>query len=113
MSRPMRILQVVISIPCLLIVCAALLLAAEGRGKLWHEGKTVSCWANAKKVEIHIDKPDGDLLATLGPVRESTQVWGSGRVDESWCHAGVRFYLQDVSDGKPLTKENTLDMMIF
>ncbi|MBV9505664.1 MAG: hypothetical protein JO323_11745 [Acidobacteriia bacterium] len=51
-------------------------------------------------VEIHIDAPDGPLFAaTRGP--------GHARTDR-WVRNGMRFFLQDVSQGRPLTPENTL-----
>jgi hypothetical protein len=59
----------------------------------------------ATKVEIHIDKPWGQLLGRLsGP---------SGTADTgSWEPDGMRFFLQDVSNGQPLTAQYTLASVI-
>ena len=55
----------------------------------------------ATAVEIHIDKPWGPLLARLsGPSGTA----GTG----SWEPDGMRFFLQDVSNGHPLTAQYTL-----
>lgn len=51
-------------------------------------------------VEVHVDAPDGPLLAASD---------GSSRArTEKWVKNGMRFFLQDVRGGKPLTAENTL-----
>jgi hypothetical protein len=51
-------------------------------------------------VEVHVDAPDGPLLAASD---------GSSRArTEKWVKNGMRFFLQDVRGGKPLTPENTL-----
>jgi hypothetical protein len=52
------------------------------------------------QVEVRIASPNNGLLAHTGPVGTAT----SGK----WVSNGTVFYLQDVSDGKPLTPENTL-----
>lgn len=51
-------------------------------------------------VEIHIGSPDGVLMAA----GESNGSATTG----AWVTNGTRFYLQDVSGGKPLTAANTL-----
>jgi hypothetical protein len=56
---------------------------------------------NTQSVEVHVDAPDGPLLSSTGPQGEKTT--------EKWVSNGMVFYLQDVSGGKPLTRENTLD----
>jgi len=57
----------------------------------------------AKKIEVRVGKPDGDLLAaTESPGQASTG---------KWVAKGMGFYLQDVSDGRPLTSENTIAMI--
>jgi len=56
---------------------------------------------NATTVEIHVDKPWGALLARLSG--------GTGSVSTgSWEWDGMRFFLQDVSNGQPLTAQYTL-----
>jgi hypothetical protein len=51
-------------------------------------------------VEVRVDKVDGGLLAHTG--NKATVKTGK------WVHDGTIIYLQDVSNGKPLTPENTL-----
>lgn len=52
-------------------------------------------------VEVRVGQVDGGLLAhTIGAKITST----TGK----WVHDGLVLYLQDVSDGKTLTPENTL-----
>ena len=68
-------------------------------------GRTTVSWAfqGAKKIEVRVGKPDGDLFAaTDGPGQASTG---------QWVAKGMGFYLQDVSDGRPLTSENTIAMI--
>ena len=56
-----------------------------------------------KLVEVHVDFPDGPLFSRTN---------GSGQSETgNWIFNGRRFYLQDVSDGLQLSKENTLDMI--
>jgi len=51
-------------------------------------------------VEIHIDAPDGKLF---------TAAAGDGEVSTGkWVKDGMQFFLQDVTDGKPLVTANTL-----
>jgi len=53
------------------------------------------------RVEIHLDKPGGPLIASASGDR--------GRaVTGNWIRDGMRFYLQDVSNGRPLTVAHTL-----
>jgi len=51
-------------------------------------------------VEMHVNSPSGDLLARTGANGTAT----TGK----WVKDGIIFYLQDVSQGKSLTPENTL-----
>ena len=52
------------------------------------------------QVEIHIDAPDGKLF---------TAATGDGEVSTGkWVKDGMQFFLQDVTAGKPLARENTL-----
>ena len=52
-------------------------------------------------VEVHVNSPSGNLLYRAGPGTFSGM---TGR----WVQNGQKFYLQDVSNGKPLTAGNTL-----
>jgi hypothetical protein len=65
-------------------------------------GITTLTWTSngTTKVEVHVGKPDGDLFAAT----ESNGTWTTGK----WVSDGVVFFLQDVSGGKALTRENTL-----
>ena len=66
-------------------------------------GQTTLTWTSAitNKVEVHVNAPDGNRLATSGP--------GSFSVTTGqWVRNGMTFYLQDVSNGQPLTSANTL-----
>ena len=55
---------------------------------------------NGFSVEVHVDTPGGPLLAASdGPSHART---------EKWVKNGMRFFLQDVRGGKPLTGENTM-----
>ena len=51
-------------------------------------------------VEMHVNSPNGDLLARTGANGTATTA--------KWVTNGMIFYLQDVSGGKSLTPENTL-----
>lgn len=53
-----------------------------------------------KEVEVRLNAPDGALFSRSGPS-------GSEKTGE-WLRNGMVFYLQDVSDGLPLTLANTL-----
>lgn len=55
----------------------------------------------ASAVEVHVNSPSGNLLYRAGP---GTFSGTTGK----WVRNGQTFYLQDVSDGKPLTSANTL-----
>jgi ubiquinone/menaquinone biosynthesis C-methylase UbiE len=74
-------------------------LAVDSRGF----GQTTIAWTSyaASKVEIHIDAPDGNVFAASGPGSFS-------RPTRRWARAGMIFYLQNVSNGLPLTADNTL-----
>jgi SAM-dependent methyltransferase len=63
---------------------------------------TVSWMTHAtNRVEVHLDSPDGRLFARSGPGIFSQKTG-------QWVRDGTKFYLQDVSDGLPLTDENTI-----
>lgn len=51
-------------------------------------------------IEIRVGAPDGQLFAKQGAV-------GSLKTGD-WVSDGMKFYLQDVTGGKPATAENTL-----
>ncbi len=55
-------------------------------------------------VEIHVGAPDGTLFAEGGNTGSSST--------GNWVTNGERFYLQDVTGGKPLTSANTLAVLI-
>jgi peptidoglycan/xylan/chitin deacetylase (PgdA/CDA1 family) len=65
-------------------------------------GKTTISWivVENRNVEIHIDAPDGPLFC-----RSDTS---GSKLTGDWVEDGMIFYLQDVSDDKPLNSENTL-----
>lgn len=54
----------------------------------------------AQRVEVRVGSPDGTLLGGGGPSGEAST--------GDWVRDGMTFYLQDVSDGRPLTAANTL-----
>lgn len=56
--------------------------------------------ASAEVVEVRVDAPDGPLLSRSGPM-------GSA-ITGAWVHDEMTFYLQDVSQARPLTPEHTL-----
>jgi hypothetical protein len=53
-----------------------------------------------RSCEVHIGAPDGKLFAAAATS-------GSSKTDK-WVRDGMKFFLQDVSAGRPLTPENTL-----
>ena len=55
---------------------------------------------NAKELEVRVGRPGGTLFIPAGPS-------GSEEVPR-WVRDGTTFYLQNVSEGLPLTPENTL-----
>ncbi len=69
-------------------------------------GVTTISWTapRVQAVQVRINTPDGDLLAS-GSERGSAQTG-------LWVADGTTFYLQDVSDGKPLTADNTLATVV-
>jgi hypothetical protein len=66
-------------------------------------GQTTLGWTSygTTQVEIHIDAPDGPGFAGSGP---GSFALGTGQ----WVDNGMTFYLQNVSNGLPLTVANTL-----
>src|SRR5207302_5520932 len=66
-------------------------------------GQTILTWTSTGTniVEVHVDRPDGNLLTSSGPGTFSARTG-------NWVQNGQTFYLQNVSDGLPLTSANTL-----
>ncbi len=65
-------------------------------------GRTTLTWQIPANmfVEVHVDAPDGALFASSkGPSQEQTGFWVKN---------GTQFFLQDVSDGKARSAENTV-----
>ncbi len=61
----------------------------------------------SRAVEIHVGAPDGPMLTR----QSSFSLPNSGAATTGpWVSDGMLFYLQDVSNGKPLTPANTLAM---
>jgi glucose/arabinose dehydrogenase len=71
----------------------------DGTGK----GVTMLSWnsSSTSVVEVHIGSPSGTLFARSGPGPRTAT---TGK----WVTNGMIFYLQDVSNGLPLTSANTL-----
>jgi len=65
-------------------------------------GATTIYWTSsgATKVEVRVGAPDGSLFASASQAGS----WATGE----WVTSRTVFYLQDVSDGRPLTRRNTL-----
>jgi hypothetical protein len=76
------------------------------RPDLQGAGRTTVSWMTyaASRVEVHLDAPEGLLFARSGPGIFS-QTTGQ------WVRDGTRLYLQNVSDGLPLTPGNTIAMV--
>jgi len=66
-------------------------------------GVTALTWSasGTTKVEARIGSPDGGLFAHTGPD-------GGTKKTGRWVSDGMIIYLQDVSDGRPLTSDNTI-----
>ena len=66
-------------------------------------GQTTVTWtANVEsRAEVHLNSPNGPMFAGTGP---GTFSQPTGH----WVSNGMTFYLQDVSNGRPLTAANTL-----
>jgi len=66
-------------------------------------GETTITWTSAgtTRVEVHVDAPNGNTFARGDP---GTFSLATGH----WVRNGMTFYLQDVSNGQPLTPANTL-----
>jgi glucose/arabinose dehydrogenase len=71
-------------------------------------GQTTLTWrsADTKRVEIHVNAPNGNLLTGSGPGTFSATTG-------QWVQNGTTFYLQNVSDDRPLTAANTLARVIL
>jgi molybdopterin-binding protein len=66
-------------------------------------GQTTITWTSTgtTKVEVHVDAPNGNMLTSSGPGTFSATTG-------QWVQNGQTFYLQNVSNGLPLTSANTL-----
>ncbi len=66
-------------------------------------GQTTLKWTSAgtNRVEVHVNAPNGNRLAESGPGTFSIRTG-------QWVRDGMTFYLQNVSNGLPLTSANTL-----
>ena len=66
-------------------------------------GQTTIAWTSygTSAVEVHVNAPDGNKFAGSGPGMFSATTG-------QWVRDGMAFYLQDVSNGRPLTSANTL-----
>jgi len=66
-------------------------------------GQTTITWTSAgtTKVEVHVDAPNGNMFGVSGPGTFSATTG-------QWVQNGQTFYLQNVSNGLPLTSANTL-----
>lgn len=69
---------------------------------LTETGATTLEWSSqgTKEVQVHVNAPDGPLFSNSGPSGKGT----TGK----WVTHGMVFYLQDISDEKPLTAAQTL-----
>ena len=66
-------------------------------------GQTTLSWTSSgvTAVEVHANAPDGNRFAASGP---GTFSGTTGQ----WVRDGMTFYLQNVTNGSPLTSRNTL-----
>jgi hypothetical protein len=66
-------------------------------------GETTITWSSAgtTRVEVHLGAPDGTMFAGSD---SGTFSVATGH----WVRSGMTFYLQNVSNGRPLTADNTL-----
>jgi 2-polyprenyl-3-methyl-5-hydroxy-6-metoxy-1,4-benzoquinol methylase len=66
-------------------------------------GQTTVAWGSygTSRVEVHVNAPNGKMFAASGPGCFSETI-------REWARAGMTFYLQNVSNGLPLTADNTL-----
>jgi GT2 family glycosyltransferase/peptidoglycan/xylan/chitin deacetylase (PgdA/CDA1 family)/glycosyltransferase involved in cell wall biosynthesis len=74
---------------------------AHAPGNSWLASTTISwTFGGARAIEIRVGSPDGTLFSrAVAPGSLATGAWVSD---------GLKFYLQDVSDGAPLTGDHTL-----
>jgi len=66
-------------------------------------GQTTLTWTSAgtNEVEVHVNSPNGNRIARTGAGTFSTNTG-------QWVRNGMTFYLQNVSNGLPLTSANTI-----
>jgi hypothetical protein len=62
-------------------------------------GMTTLSWTSTGAADVELHAPDGVLLG-----KGTTGSYTTGR----WCYEGAEFYLQDVSQGKPLGPETKI-----
>jgi FkbM family methyltransferase len=64
--------------------------------------RTTIAWTSehADALEVHIDAPDGPLFSRSGPSGSATT--------GNWVIDGMTFFLQNVTDGRPLTTDHTI-----
>ena len=79
------------------------ILVTDGTGAGITTVSWVSRWVSA--VEVHLNSPSGSLFVRTGAGNGSA-------VTGKWVVNGTRFYLQNVSDGLPLTSANTLGSIV-
>lgn len=72
----------------------------------WGLGATTVRWEakDVEAIEVRVGAPDGSLFSRSGPAGSATT--------GPWVTDGMVFYLQDVSDGLPLTATHTLATVI-
>lgn len=72
------------------------------------KGQTTLTWTTTgiMRAEVHINAPNGSMFAGSGPGTFSSTTG-------QWVEDGMRFYLQNVSNGLPLTAANTLATVIM
>jgi 2-polyprenyl-3-methyl-5-hydroxy-6-metoxy-1,4-benzoquinol methylase len=75
---------------------------SQGRGCIKVSWMTYA----AERVEVHVDAPDGPIFSRSGPGLFSHKTG-------PWVRDGMKFYLQNVSKGLPLTAENTIATVIL
>ena len=70
-------------------------------------GQTTLTWSSAgtTRVEVHVNAPNGNLFTSSGSGAFSANTG-------HWVRNGQTFYLQNVSNGLPLTSANTLATVV-
>jgi len=81
------------------------ILVTDGTGRGVTKISFTSRWVSA--VEIHVNSPNGDLF-----VRSGSGTGSYSALTGKWVVDGTTFYLQNVSNGLPLTSANTLGSVV-